>query len=64
VGYGKPAAQMLDCRVKHQVRDRVISWAETWAQILVKRALQKFSYDQQTLAMVGAAGIEPATSPV
>jgi hypothetical protein len=44
--------------------DRMISWAEIWAQILGKRALQKFSYYEQRLAMVGAAGIEPATSPV
>jgi hypothetical protein len=46
------------------VAPKVISWAETWAHILAKRTLQKFSYTQQTLAMVGAAGIEPATSPV
>jgi hypothetical protein len=46
------------------IRYAVISWAETWALILANVYSQKFVDSKQILAMVGAVGIEPTTSPV
>jgi hypothetical protein len=59
----------VDQQMAHQITRKVvalrgISWAETGRRPWGETRVQKFRHDEQTLAMVGAAGIEPATSPV